>query len=123
MTLVCWGGTKGPAIESLKLLHKAGVKANVLHLVYIWPFPKVKLEQMLEQCKHTIMVEANHLGQFEGLMREFLLKGCDARIHKIDGRPFNPIQMYRDTMKIVKANFTDVMSIATDSYATQELKA
>jgi hypothetical protein len=26
-------------------------------------------------------------------------------------------------MKIVKANFTDVMSVATDSYATQELKA
>jgi 2-oxoglutarate ferredoxin oxidoreductase subunit alpha len=123
VTLVCWGGTKGPAIESLKLLHAAGVKANVLHVIYIWPFPKDALELMLERCKHTIMVEANHLGQFEGLMREFLLKGCDARIHKIDGRPFNPIQMYRDVMKIVKANFTDVMSIATESYATLEVKA
>lgn len=123
VTLVCWGGTKGPAIESLKLLHKAGVKANVLHVVYIWPFPKVALEEMLEKCKHTIMVEANHLGQLEGLIREQLLRGCDARIHKIDGRPFNPIQMYRDTMKIVKSNFTDVMSIATESYATLEVKA
>jgi pyruvate/2-oxoacid:ferredoxin oxidoreductase alpha subunit len=122
VTLVCWGGTKGPAIESLKLLQAAGVKANVLHLVYIWPFPKEALEAMLEKCKHTIAVEANYQGQIEGLIREQLLRGLDARIHKIDGRPFNPIQLYRDTMKIVKNNFTDVMSIATESYATLEAK-
>lgn len=123
VTLVCWGGTKGPAIESLKLLKQAGIKANVLHVMYVWPFPKEAMAEMLDKCKHTIMVEANHLGQLEGLMREMLLRGCDARIHKIDGRPFNPIQMYRDVMKIVKANFTDVMSIATESYATLEVKA
>ncbi len=122
VTLVCWGGTKGPAIESLKLLQAAGIKANVLHVIYIWPFPKESLEAMLEKCTHTIMVEANHLGQLEGLIREMLLRGCDARIHKIDGRPFNPIQLYRDVMKIVKANFTDVISIATESYATLEAK-
>ena len=123
VTLICWGGTKGPAIESLKLLHQAGIKANVLHVIYVWPFPKVALEEMLEKCKRTIIVEANLLGQFEGLMREHLLRGADARIHKIDGRPFNPIQMYRDVVKITKNNFSDVMSIATDSYSTLELKA
>jgi 2-oxoglutarate ferredoxin oxidoreductase subunit alpha len=123
VTLVCWGGTKGPAIESLKLLHKAGIKANVLHVIYLWPFPKAALEEMLEKCKRTIVVEANYLGQLEGLVREHLLRAFDARIHKIDGRPFNPIQLYRDTMKVVKANFSDVMSIATESYATLELKA
>jgi 2-oxoglutarate ferredoxin oxidoreductase subunit alpha len=123
VTLVCWGGTKGPAIESLKLLHKAGVKANVLHVMYVWPFPRQALEAMLEQCKRTIMVEANHLGQLEGLIRQELLRGCDARIHKLDGRPFNPIQLYRDVLKIVKANFTDVLSVATESYATLEAKA
>jgi 2-oxoglutarate ferredoxin oxidoreductase subunit alpha len=120
VTLVCWGGTKGPAIESLKLLQKAGIKANVLHVMYIWPFPTQALAEMLEKCRHTIMVEANHLGQLEGLMREMLLRGCDARIHKLDGRPFNPIQLYRDVVKVVKKNFTDVMSIATDSYAQLE---
>jgi 2-oxoglutarate ferredoxin oxidoreductase subunit alpha len=119
VTLVCWGGTKGAAIESLKLLYQAGVKANVLHVMYIWPFPRA-LEGMLEKCKRTIMVEANHMGQFEGMIREQLLRGCDARIHKLDGRPFNPIQLYRDVVKIVNKNFTDVMSIATDSYAQLE---
>lgn len=122
LTLVCWGGTKGPAIESLKLLQAAGIKANVLHIIYVWPFPTQALAEMLEKCKHTVMVEANHMGQLEGLMREMLLRGCDARIHKLDGRPFNPIQLYRDVQKIVKNNFTDVLSIATESYATQEVK-
>ncbi len=119
VTLVCWGGTKGPAVESLKLLQAAGIKSNVLHVVYVWPFPKA-LESMLEKCKRTIMVEANHLGQFEGLMRQELLRGCDARIHKLDGRPFNPIQLYRDVVKVVKKNSTDVVSIATESYAALE---
>lgn len=121
LTLVCWGGTKGPAIESLKLLREAGIKANVLHVMYIWPFPAA-LGEMLEKCKRTVMVEANHLGQFEGLIRESLLRGCDARIHRLDGRPFNPIQLYRDVLKVAKANFTDVLAIATESYATQEAK-
>ncbi|MEA3190690.1 MAG: 2-oxoglutarate/2-oxoacid ferredoxin oxidoreductase subunit alpha [Thermoplasmata archaeon] len=121
LTIVCWGGTKGPAIESLKLLHKAGIKANVLHVMYIWPFPAV-LGEMLEKCKRTVMVEANHLGQFEGLIREHLLRGCDARIHRLDGRPFNPIQLYRDLMKVTKGSFSDVLAIATESYATQEAK-
>ena len=119
LTLVCWGGTKGPAIESLRLLGKAGIQANVLHIMYVWPFPTV-LGELLEKCKRTIMVEANHLGQMEGLIREHLLRGCDARIHKLDGRPFNPIQLYRDVVKVAKKDFTDVMSIATDSYATLE---
>ena len=120
VTLVCWGGTKGPAIESCKVLAEEGIKANVLHVVYIWPFPKTQLEEMLEKCKRTIMVEANHMGQFEGLVREHLLRGFDARIHRLDGRPYNPIQLTRDVKKIVKNNFTDVMAIATESYARRE---
>jgi 2-oxoglutarate ferredoxin oxidoreductase subunit alpha len=122
LTLVCWGGTKGPAIESLKILHSKGIKANVLHVVYIWPFPHI-LGEMLEKCKRTIMVEANHLGQLEGLMREQLLRGCDARIHRIDGRPFNPIELYRDVVKVAKKSFTDVLAIDRESYADLEAAA
>ena len=63
------------------------------------------------------------IAQERGMNLGPITDAFDARIHKIDGRPFNPIQLYRDTMKIVKANFSDVMSIATESYATLELKA
>jgi 2-oxoglutarate/2-oxoacid ferredoxin oxidoreductase subunit alpha len=122
VTLVCWGGTKGPAIEACKVLATHGIKANVLHIMYIWPFPKEALEHMLEKCKHTICVEANYLGQLEGLVRENLLRGFDARIHRIDGRPFNPIELYRDVVKVVRKNFSDVMAVATESYAELEVK-
>src|ERR1051326_6957113 len=54
VTLVCWGGTKGPAIEACKVLAQQGVKANVLHVIYIWPFPHA-LGEMLEKCKKTVM--------------------------------------------------------------------
>lgn len=115
VTLVCWGGTKGPALEACKVLASSGVKANVLHVIYIWPFPRA-MEEMLEKCKKTIMVEANHLGQFEGLMREHLLRGCDARIHRLDGRPFNPPQLARDAMRVVRDDFSDVLVNAQEVY-------
>ncbi|HUR61560.1 MAG TPA: 2-oxoacid:acceptor oxidoreductase subunit alpha [Candidatus Thermoplasmatota archaeon] len=115
VTLVCWGGTKGPAIEACKVLAGQGVKANVLHVIYIWPFPAA-LAEMLEKCKKTVMVEANHMGQLEGLIREQLLRGCDARIHRIDGRPFNPPQLARDVGRVLKQQYTDVIANAREVF-------
>jgi 2-oxoglutarate/2-oxoacid ferredoxin oxidoreductase subunit alpha len=108
VTLVCWGGTKGPAIEACKVLAAEGVKANVLHVMYVWPFPAT-LGEMLERCRKTVMVEANHLGQFEGLVREQLLRSFDHRIHRLDGRPFNPTQLARDVQKCL-ANAIEVIA-------------
>jgi 2-oxoglutarate ferredoxin oxidoreductase subunit alpha len=115
VTLVCWGGTKGPAIEACKVLAQQGTKANVLHVVYLWPFPAM-LGEMLEKCRKTVMVEANHMGQLEGLIREQLLRGCDARIHRIDGRPFNPPQLARDVGRILKQQYTDVIANAREVF-------
>jgi 2-oxoglutarate ferredoxin oxidoreductase subunit alpha len=89
-TVVSWGSTKGPIREAIKLLTAEGVAVNFLQILYLHPFPKARVEQVLNRAKKTIVVENNKTSQLSGLIRERLLRKADHKILKYDGRPFNP---------------------------------
>lgn len=89
-TIVSYGGTKGPIREAMKLLGQEGFTVNYLQLVYLHPFPKKKVDDILKKAKKTIVVEHNKTGQLACLIRERLLRKVDHKILKYDGRPFNP---------------------------------
>ena len=89
-TLVSWGSTKGPIREAMKLLAAEGITMNFLQILYLHPFPKVKVENILSRTKKTIVVENNKTSQLSSLIRERLLRKMDHKILKYDGRPFNP---------------------------------
>jgi len=89
-TIVSCGGTKGLIREAMKLLGQEGFTVNYLQLIYLHPFPKKKVDDILKKAKKTIVVEHNKTGQLAGLIRERLLRKADHKILKYDGRPFNP---------------------------------
>ena len=89
-TVISWGSTKGPIREALKLLSEQGIAVNFLQIVYLHPFPKRKVEEMLAKAKKTIVIEQNKTSQLAGLLRERLLRKVDHKILKYDGRAFNP---------------------------------
>ena len=98
VTLLCWGSVKGPVLDALPLLLQAGVKVNVMHFVYLWPFPAEYVEKFLRSCKRTIMIENNVTAQAAGLVREMTGVACDHFIGKSDGRPFTPEEIRREVM-------------------------
>ena len=101
ITIIGWGGTKGPVREAMKLLEKDGVKANFLQVIYILPFPTKRVSEVLEAASKTVIVESNKTGQLAQVIREKTKIDVGRAILKYDGRPFNPISLSKQIKETV----------------------
>lgn len=101
VSYILFGSTKMPVREAMKWLEADGVTANMLQLTTLWPFPAQAVYEFMERAKHTIVVEGNATGQLESLIREYCLREPSHRIHRFDGRPFSPEQIYSTTHLIL----------------------
>ncbi|VVB98448.1 2-oxoglutarate synthase subunit KorA [uncultured archaeon] len=88
VTLVCWGSHKGIALDAMALLEKQGVKANVLHFIYVFPLNARELRKMFKKLNRTVMVENNRTAQFAGVLREYTGFKPDFKLLKYDARQF-----------------------------------
>lgn len=84
LTLVAWGGTKGPILQALKELPDV----NFLHLTWLSPFPASQLTDALKKTKKILNIENNYTAQLAGLIREHTGIGLTDNLLKYDGRPF-----------------------------------
>ena len=101
ITLVCWGATYGPAVEAIDLLKKKSVTANLLHVKYLMPFqPGVR--EILEHCKHPILVEGNISAQLGGLIAEKAGVEISDKVLDYSGRPFTPDFISVHVLKLLK---------------------
>lgn len=99
--LLFFGTTKGPAREAARMLEREGVKAALMQVVTVWPFPAEEVAAFLETVPKTMIVEGNHTGQLEGLVRQECLLGVEHRLHRTDGRPFSPEQIVRAVKEVL----------------------
>ena len=75
-------------MEAMNILLAKGKSVNLLHFIYLKPFPRKSVLEQLEKTQFTIGVENNRTSQLDRLMREELKRGADKKIRKYDGRPF-----------------------------------
>ncbi len=87
ITLVTWGSSKGPCLAAMDALNEKGRSINVLHFIYLKPFPRHLAMEQLKKTKLTIGVECNRTSQLDRLLREELKFAVDKKIRKYDGRP------------------------------------
>jgi 2-oxoglutarate ferredoxin oxidoreductase subunit alpha len=99
--LVCWGSTKMPMLEALKLLSKSQIRARMMHIRYASPFPKEEVLSSLKKAKEILIVEGNSQAQ----MRTLILQQTGFRIEKAylryDGRPFAPEEIVQQVKAIL----------------------
>lgn len=103
LTLVFWGSTKGPVLEAARLLERDGIKARLLQVVCMSPFPASEVSEILEKSKMAIAVEQNKSAQLASLIREKTGILLDKRILKYSGRPFYPEEICRGVKKTWQA--------------------
>jgi len=94
VSVLFFGTTKGPVQEAVGWLAAEGVKVAAMQLVTLWPFPADDVSVFLGAAKRTIIIEGNYTGQLQGLVREQCLRDVDEALHRYDGRPFSPEQIY-----------------------------
>jgi len=83
-TFVCWGST----VNVLKDLVAMTDKVNVIHLPCVWPFPSNAFIELAAKAQRLVMVEGNHTGQGEQLIRQETGITFKENLRRFDGRPF-----------------------------------
>jgi 2-oxoglutarate ferredoxin oxidoreductase subunit alpha len=110
VTLMGWGATRYAIREAIDLLNVAGVKANALHFIDIYPLDEVRLEKELSKAQYLIDVEGNYTAQLAQVVRTYTGRAVDDKVLKYDGRPFTGAEianavksrLKRATLRLVK---------------------
>jgi 2-oxoglutarate ferredoxin oxidoreductase subunit alpha len=100
--LVCWGSTKMPMLEALKLLSQAGIKARAMHLRYASPFPARAVLSALSKAKNTVIFEGNSEAQMRAVIFEKTGYHIEKAYLRYDGRPFKPEEIAAEAARILK---------------------
>jgi 2-oxoglutarate ferredoxin oxidoreductase subunit alpha len=95
LLLVCWGSTRGAALEAARDLRARGRSVGVVHFAQVWPLNESQYLERIQAAGRTVCVEGNSTGQFEQLLRQQSCLRMDAHIHKYDGRTFTPEYILR----------------------------
>lgn len=87
-TIVTWGSCKGPCMDAMNTLNAKGRSVNLMHFIYLKPFPRRLALEQFKKTRLTIGVENNRTSQLDRLLREELKIGVNKKIRKYDGRPY-----------------------------------
>lgn len=95
LLLVCWGSTRGSAIEACNMLRERDTKAAVLHFPQVWPLVPEGFVRYLENAQEIVGVESNATAQFARLIRQETGVEIRKTILRYDGRPITPEYILR----------------------------
>ncbi len=69
ITIVGWGSTTGAIQEAVDILNSEEIKANSIHIRYIYPFQTKEVTEALTRAKKRLIVEMNYSGQMRRHIR------------------------------------------------------
>jgi 2-oxoglutarate ferredoxin oxidoreductase subunit alpha len=58
--VVAYGITARSALSAVKLAREQGVKAGLLRLITLWPFPDARIEELTRRCVGVVVAEMNY---------------------------------------------------------------
>ena len=80
--LVTLGATTRSGRAAALEARKKGVRAGVLQLLTVWPFPDREVAALAEKVRTVIVPEMNYSGQIAGEVRRVL--GCGSEIRRVN---------------------------------------
>ncbi len=117
ITMVCWGSHKGIALDSIKLLEKEGINANVLHFIYLFPLNAKKIRKIFNNFNKTIIIENNRTAQFAGILKEYTGLKSNFKLLKYSARQFFAEEIAEEIKKLKEKNWKSKKEIhITDDF-------
>jgi len=89
IVVIAYGGTARAAIAAVKKARAQGIKAGLLKLITIWPFPDHIVKKVTEKA-HTIIVPEMNYGQLVGEVQRYVGIDRVVPVNRIDGLFFEP---------------------------------
>jgi len=95
IVLIAYGSVARAAERTVKLAREKGIKAGLLKLLTIWPFPEKKINQLAVKTDIIIVPEMN-LGQMVLEVERCAHGKCRVVPHnRVDGELINPIEILK----------------------------
>jgi len=94
LSILLFGSTKMPVREAMSWLEREGVAVNMMQVTTVWPFPAEEVNDFLGAARTSAIIEGNYTGQLQSLVQQECLRDVDHTLHRYDGRPFSPEQVY-----------------------------
>jgi 2-oxoglutarate ferredoxin oxidoreductase subunit alpha len=79
---VAYGATTGASRAAALEARKNGIKAGVLQLITIWPFPDREVAELAKRVKKVVVTEMNYAGQVAGEVKKVI--GSDVQLEKVN---------------------------------------
>lgn len=100
--LVSFGCTARSAAEAVAELRQMGIKAGLLQMQTIWPFPEKTIREYTTGKKCVIVPELN-MGQVRGEIQKYIDKEIPLYgINKINGEPITPQEIINKVKEVAK---------------------
>ena len=94
IAFVAYGATARPAESAMEMGRKEGIKAGLLRLKIVWPFPEKEILKLAKNVD-TIIVPEMNLGQIFHVVREHAGAHCEViSAPKIGGEMHFPNELY-----------------------------
>lgn len=100
IAVIAYGSVARSAKRAVLDARKRGVKAGLLQLVTLFPFPRMKVEQVLRQCRGVLVPELN-MGQISREVHRVNQGKCQVRkLNRMDGGLITPDQILPEILKM-----------------------
>jgi len=100
VAVVAYGSVARSARRAVLDARKKGVKAGLLQLVTLFPFPRLKMEEVLRQCRGVLVPELN-MGQISREVHRVNQGKCQVRkLNRLDGGLITPEQILIEILKM-----------------------
>lgn len=100
VAVVAYGSVARSAKRAVMDARERGVKAGLLQLVTLFPFPRIKVEEVLRQCRSVLVPELN-IGQISREVHRVNQGKCQIRkLNRLDGGLITPEQILMEILKM-----------------------
>ena len=94
VVLVAYGSTARPAKAAAAMARKKGIRAGLLKLMTLWPFPGEEVRKIAGRTRKIFVPELN-LGQMLGEVERFACGKCEViGINRVDGALLTPEEIF-----------------------------
>lgn len=100
--VVSWGSTFESVVEARQILKSRGEEFAHMNLRTLWPLPEDALLGIINGASILITVENSVGCEIDSLLREMSLRKANARITKMDGRPFTVEELVEKIGEAIK---------------------
>ena len=100
VAVIAYGSVARSAKRAVLQARERKVKAGLLQLITLFPFPRPAVEEVLRQCR-TVLVPEMNMGQMSREVKRVNQTKCTVKkYNRIDGQLITPEEILRELMKL-----------------------